>query len=560
MKEVGCSYRRVSSDEQARRGTSIPEQGQRIAATAEREGVPVEFEIVDDGISGRTMYRPGIAEVTQLAQAGAFQVLYADEITRLHRCDAEFEIWVKSVLVPAGIRIVLAQGQYNAGDDPDAWLAGKVPSIMGDYSSKRLSKRLKQAAHAKSESGKLVSGRPFATKRNPLAADPNRPAGYIQRVRDEELYPVLIEIFQRCKAGEPYRSIAMDLTRRNISTVDGGRWHSVTVKSIVSCLWYIGVIVHRGKPVLDEEGNPKVFPHDCMVPLDLWQAAQPQARPKAGKLERQFILNGLVVSSHFEQVRPAAHAGEPAPYRQRDAGKRGKHSWKYTRQDAINRDYYEVKAADAGAELMPSSLDAEELEAVVLDRLVEVVSGDELLDRALRSGEADADAAVDAKERLTKQLQKAQLDYSTAQRNAAAAVEAGLMEAAEVLDAKAASARKLADRIAAELALTSAQLEPVTEAEILHRINLLREARRHGLIEEMARLVRELVEVIDVRIDGVHITLRSGGGRKGLIQKGRGSSLRRAGSGRGRSGSASRARSSPRRPPAAGAGSPAACD
>jgi site-specific DNA recombinase len=52
-------YARVSTDEQAKAGYSIPEQLRELRAYAVREGYRVVEEAVDDGHSGADPHRPG---------------------------------------------------------------------------------------------------------------------------------------------------------------------------------------------------------------------------------------------------------------------------------------------------------------------------------------------------------------------------------------------------------------------------------------------------------------------------------------------------------------------
>jgi Resolvase, N terminal domain len=59
-------YSRVSTDEQARSGYSIPDQLKELRGHAVREGYQVVEEIEDEGYSGGDPYRPGLQRVMQL--------------------------------------------------------------------------------------------------------------------------------------------------------------------------------------------------------------------------------------------------------------------------------------------------------------------------------------------------------------------------------------------------------------------------------------------------------------------------------------------------------------
>ena len=66
-------YARVSTDEQREKGYSLPEQEAKIRAYCDRGGLEL-VEIVSDDFTGQLLERPGLSQVTRLAEAGAGQV------------------------------------------------------------------------------------------------------------------------------------------------------------------------------------------------------------------------------------------------------------------------------------------------------------------------------------------------------------------------------------------------------------------------------------------------------------------------------------------------------
>ncbi len=61
-------YARVSTDEQAREGVSLEVQGARIRAYAEAKELALAEVLTDDGVSGKTLERPALRELVQLAE------------------------------------------------------------------------------------------------------------------------------------------------------------------------------------------------------------------------------------------------------------------------------------------------------------------------------------------------------------------------------------------------------------------------------------------------------------------------------------------------------------
>ena len=80
-----AAYTRVSTDEQASKGTSLPSQSERIAALCIARGWLQVAEFVDPGVSGTLARRPGLDALIEAAQAGRFDVVVVFAIDRLAR-------------------------------------------------------------------------------------------------------------------------------------------------------------------------------------------------------------------------------------------------------------------------------------------------------------------------------------------------------------------------------------------------------------------------------------------------------------------------------------------
>src|SRR5215217_7309981 len=78
-------YARVSTDEQARSGYSLPQQLEALRAYATQEGYEVLEEVVDPGQSGASLERPGMDRVRDLVVAGGVSVVLAQDRDRFSR-------------------------------------------------------------------------------------------------------------------------------------------------------------------------------------------------------------------------------------------------------------------------------------------------------------------------------------------------------------------------------------------------------------------------------------------------------------------------------------------
>ena len=90
--------------------------------------------------------------------------------------------------------------------------------------------------------------------------------GYILVPNDDA--SIVMEIFEECDNGVPYRTIARNLNDRGIKTYNGAWWDSMAVKRLLSNRNYIGMI-HSKKKKEWYEGKHKGF-----IPSDLFERVQ----------------------------------------------------------------------------------------------------------------------------------------------------------------------------------------------------------------------------------------------------------------------------------------------
>lgn len=98
-------YVRVSTDEQAERGTSLPDQLSRTEAFCVERGWNVVHRYRDEGISGATIERPELQSMLVAARAGAFDRLVVTDPDRLSR-DLVDGLVIERELAAAGVEVV----------------------------------------------------------------------------------------------------------------------------------------------------------------------------------------------------------------------------------------------------------------------------------------------------------------------------------------------------------------------------------------------------------------------------------------------------------------------
>src|SRR3954469_10438853 len=105
-------YTRVSTDEQAKSGYSLPEQLRVLREHAIREGHEVVAEVEDDGYSGTTIDRPGLRSIMELAVEGTVDIVLARWRHRYFR-SRYYRLVVERDLKDLGVKLVTLNDTGN---------------------------------------------------------------------------------------------------------------------------------------------------------------------------------------------------------------------------------------------------------------------------------------------------------------------------------------------------------------------------------------------------------------------------------------------------------------
>ena len=219
------SYIRVSTADQVSDGVSLNAQRERIRAWCIANGYDLAGADVftDAGISGkRADNRPGLqAALSAACKTHAALVVYS--LSRLARSTRD-AIEIADRLSKAGADLV---SLTEAIDTTTA--AGKmifrVLAVFAEFERDIISERTKAALSYKKRNGERVGKVPYGWC---LTADGTKLAP------DENEQTTIAEIRVMRRAGQSYRAIANELTRRGILTKTGrARWTNQSVRSIV---------------------------------------------------------------------------------------------------------------------------------------------------------------------------------------------------------------------------------------------------------------------------------------------------------------------------------------
>ncbi|HWE54347.1 MAG TPA: recombinase family protein [Acidimicrobiales bacterium] len=201
-------YVRVSTDEQADSGAGLAAQRTAITEAAASRGFELVAIVEDAGWSGKSMDRPGIAEVLELIESGGADALVVSKLDRLSRSLVDFASLMERARRKRWALIALDLGVDTT--TPAGELVANVMASVAQWERRAIGARTREAMAAKRAAGVHV-GRP--------------------RSLPEEIVARVVTAYQ---SGENRSEIARALNADGVPTAHGGlKWHPSTVRSVL---------------------------------------------------------------------------------------------------------------------------------------------------------------------------------------------------------------------------------------------------------------------------------------------------------------------------------------
>ena len=201
-------YIRVSTDSQVESGAGMDAQRSVLAERANCEGWSLEFA-ADEGLSGKDMRRPALAEALMRLAAGDADVLAAAKLDRVSRSVADFARLLERSAAE-GWRFVLLDLGVDTSTPAGEFVANTIAN-SAQYERRLIGQRTREGLAAKRAAGVRL-GRPGA-----IPSD------------------VLARMIRLAAEGASLVSIAHALTTDCVPTTRGGaRWYPSTVRAALA--------------------------------------------------------------------------------------------------------------------------------------------------------------------------------------------------------------------------------------------------------------------------------------------------------------------------------------
>lgn len=268
-------YIRVSTEDQAISGFSLPAQLSLLNEYCTRNNIEVSGTYIDEGISGQKENRPQFQKVISDAEKGLFNIILVHKFDRFAR-KVELSQRVKNQLAKCNVALISITEPLE--DSPMGFFVGGLHDLMSEYFVRNLSVEVKKGMVKRAALG-LNNGRaPFGytMENKTLIVNPNEA-------------PVVKKIFEMYIEGKGKQAIASWLNENRIK-LNGRDWGYSDVNRILTCQKYIGNIYYA----------EKVYPgqHEPILDIDIFDQAQKirerKFTPRKPQIGDNFLLLGLL--------------------------------------------------------------------------------------------------------------------------------------------------------------------------------------------------------------------------------------------------------------------------
>jgi len=257
-------YARVSTEDQASEGFSIPAQLKRLNAYCKARGWNVGGEYVDSGFSGRETKRPAYQKM--MDERDKWDVLVVLKMDRIHRNSRNFASMMDD-LKEWGKEFNSTQESFDTTTAIGRFVMDIIQRIA-QLESEQIGERVKIGMTQKVRKGKGYLG--FGD-----------PYGY--KLADKKLMPIDVEIitvreiYHQYLSGRSLQEIADSLNSKSTPTKKGCRWRKETVSHILTNPLYCGLVKW--------DGIIKKAIHDPVVSIDVFNAVQTMMRDRTRNLD-----------------------------------------------------------------------------------------------------------------------------------------------------------------------------------------------------------------------------------------------------------------------------------
>lgn len=253
---IAAGYLRVSTDEQAEHGISIPSQKSRILSYCNSQGWELYKFYIDDGYSGKDLERPDIKALIRDSESRSFDVVVVIKLDRLSRRQKDVLYLLEDIFEPLNIGFKSVAEPFDTTTSFGKAAIGMM-AVFAQLERETIVERVIMAKNEAAKQGRFMGGiPPYGYKHNPVTKSIEI---------DEITAEVVRMIYAKYLHGDMgYQAITNWLESKKIPAPRAKHWNRSTVLKILTNSVYAGYREHNG--VLNE-GK-----HKGIVSIEEWES------------------------------------------------------------------------------------------------------------------------------------------------------------------------------------------------------------------------------------------------------------------------------------------------
>lgn len=488
-------YVRVSTDEQAKEGYSVPAQLKLLNGWAIVKGATEIIEYVDDGYSAKNLRRPGVQRLLADCRAHKLDIVIVWMLDRLSRKLRDLLVTVEDVFNANGVEFISATENIDT-TSPSGRLMLNILGSVAQNERENTSQRTSMTMNDLAKQAKHLGGRP--------------PYGYAvdaegRYVLHPERSAAVRMMFDMRLAGNSYSKIIAAMDAAGYKTYSGGTFTLNTLYDMLRNEKYCGTYIYNRAQPAGSDGvrnNRSSKPADqiiripggmpAIVTREEWLRVNntlKQGRELGGKnsAKHVYMLSGLVICGKCGRKMVIANGG-----RNRDGS------------------YWRVYRCK---DKCVHGIEFKKLDSTVINYLKSLASDPAILESALSIAENFcAMSAEDSKESLSA-LRAELADAEKAHSNLIAFVAASGAEAPKSLLSEISKYDQLCHDLREKISLLESQVltldrnKIISDIEHVRNIDLLPDDEKKAAVKSLVGSVIIHEDRIDIDL----ITTASGG-------------------------------------------------
>lgn len=226
-------YTRVSTDEQAREGTSLDTQRASCEAYAKALALPVSEAIQDAGKSGKDLKRPGIQRVMDAMRAGTVAGVIIYKLDRLTRSRRDLED-ILELLQQTGTSMVSVNDRLDTSSANGRMFVALL-GVIAAWERETIVERVTTGIRARKAAGGFYGGPVPAG----LAVVGDKGRRVLQA--DPKWGPVVATVWTRLAEGASLTVVANEMTAAKLP--GARKWSAASIRKLALNERYVGILV-----------------------------------------------------------------------------------------------------------------------------------------------------------------------------------------------------------------------------------------------------------------------------------------------------------------------------